>query len=248
MMTNENVRERIDRLLDPIWTFEEIEIWYGIVLGSAPQSFLAQYRIWSERYRHLDASVAITDGRINRHILELFLQQRELVGLWEGAINLGMMPDSFIKTLETGSDKGFFSDPEAKGEFPSARVFRASLTADFHKRFPTLRNFTFSSFSGYCNRLHAAIKEELGVEVKPAYCATSIKLGEEPKEFAHDYDSITGEPMGLPFQVWLETRKPIQLKPDVCSWLTFANHESVLAEYADMQNRARYQEVRDALT
>ena len=48
---------------------------------------------------------------------------------------------------------------------------------------------------------------------------------------ADAFDAITLEPVGLRYQVWLETRKPVNLRPDVCSLKFYAAHENELKEY-----------------
>ena len=74
------------------------------------------------------------------------------------------------------------------------------------------------------------IQAALGITVTPVHCLTSQVIGETPPDFAHDFDSITNEPMGISFQLWLETEKPIQLRPDSCSWITYIRFEDVLKD------------------
>ena len=246
--TENDVKTWMLRLLEPTWPFDWVKLRYGIDLSHSPQSFLAQYRIWAETFREPQEEIA-ANGRINRFYMELFMQQRGYVGIRTAAVLLGMCEASFSKTLALAKEANFITEQEELGEFPGANVYRSSFIGDFYKRFPKLAKFTFSSYPSFCRRLHETIDVELGFKVAEALCLTSLKLREDPIDIGHDLDALTGEPVGLPFQVWLKTDKPIQLKPDICSWLTYALHEDLLKEYVetDMERDEVYQKRRDEL-
>lgn len=244
-MTTDAVNLRLQQLLNPIWSFQQIKEWYGID-ASASQSFLAQYRIWAETFRE-DQNAVIMQGSLNRFYLELFLQHRGLVGVRAAAIQLGMDVDSLRATLNAAKNANLITDQEAVGAFPNAHVYLASFISEFYSRFPALAKFTFSSYSSFCRRFHKEIKEVLNVPVKPALCVTSLKLQEDSTDFGRDLDAITEEPIGLGFKVWINTNKPIQLKPDYCSWLTYARFEGFLKDYADMGKDAEFEKYRDEL-
>lgn len=245
-MSPEAAKARLNQLLHPIWSFQQIEDWYGITLFATPQTFLTHFQKWASTHRE-DPSAAIEQGNLNRFDLELFMQDRGLVGVRAAAILLGMEVDSFRATLKAAEGHELITEQEASGAFPAADIFQASFIGDFYKRFPKLTNFTFSSFPSFCLRLHAAITDGLSVLVTPAFCPTSIKIKEPTPDIGHDWDAITNEPIGLPFQIWLDTRKPIQLKPDICSWLTYSRFEDILKGYADVSMDAEYQKHRDEL-
>jgi len=76
------------------------------------------------------------------------------------------------------------------------RDSRRSL--DLH--FPLIHHFA----NGYTLKSNL----RLDVDVTPIICTTSRMLGDEPPEFGRDLDIITEEPMGLPYQIWLDTGKP----------------------------------------
>jgi hypothetical protein len=246
--TSTEAYTQLQLLLTPVWSFNQLEIYYGINLSAAPQSFLAQYRFWAESYRDDDPSAVIVSGEMNRFYLELFLQHRALLGIRAAATQLGMDVPSLQATLDAAKTKDLITVNEANGEFPAAHVYQSSFISNLYRRFSALSKFTFTSYSSYCKRLHDTIEKDLGIKVTPALCVTSRKLNETPIEFGHDLDSITDEPVGLGFHVWLKTKKPIQLKPDCCSWLTFVRFEAVLKDYANLDNDTEFQKHRHALT
>jgi hypothetical protein len=45
------------------------------------------------------------------------------------------------------------------------------------------------------------------------------------------FDAITMDPVGLRYQVWLDTQKPVNLAPDVCSLKFYAKNEADLRPY-----------------
>ena len=228
-MTPTDVKARIDQFRRPLWTFKEVEDWYGIGLSAAPQSFLAQYRIWAETIRTAEPEV-LNNGHLNRCVLELFLQRRELTAIRTAAIRLGMDVESFRKTLTAALENNLVSKAEAEGEFPEAHVYRASILR-IHKRFPNLAKLTFGDYPSFCRRLHEEIREKLKVSVTTRFCPDSENSGDEHGDIGHDIDIITQEPMGLPHRVWFDTNKPIQLEPDCCSRSTYDKYKDLLAPY-----------------
>lgn len=225
-MDETEAQARLTLLRQKLWPFAEIRNWFGIELLEGHKSLLAQYRIWAEEYRRGATVLDTSEQLIHRNLFELFLQQRELLGVRSAAVQWGMNPESFVIVLAAALEKGYISEGESKGDFPG--VYRASLINDFHKRLPKLARTIFPSYSRFVQRLHEEIQAVLGVEIHPLHCLTSQAVGEDPPDFAHDFDSITNEPMGIGFQVWLETNKPIQLGPDSCSWITYVRFEQVL--------------------
>lgn len=113
----------------------------------------------------------------------------------------------------------------------SDQLVRQREASTLYRHLRSMRLKTFSSHSAMCRALHAAIRVELGVEVTPQLCVTSLALGEEEPDLADAFDAISLDPVGLRYQVWLETRKPVNLRPDVCSLKLYARHEDVLRAY-----------------
>jgi hypothetical protein len=79
-----------------------------------------------------------------------------------------------------------------------------------------------------CRALHDAIRTELDVKVEPLLCVTSRILDPEEPDVAAAFDAITLDPVGLRYQVWLNTDKPVNLRADVCSLKFYAQHEREL--------------------
>lgn len=249
-MTIEQERMRIDLLQRSLWSFKDIRTWSGVELKTDKQSLLAQFRIWAEsRRKPLDTVLDLSGERIHRTYFEWFLQDRGLIPVCAAAAALGMTRSSFEQMIVKGAEKDapIVTETEARGEYPEANVFRSSFVNNLYTRFPALARFTFSSHSSFCRRLHTEIRSVLGVPVDPLICETSAKLGDDPPEFAHDLDSITDKGMGLPYQFWLETEKPIQLKPDACSWITYLRHERLLSALAHVGGDPFFEEKRHIL-
>lgn len=225
-MTPNDVQSRLTLLKQDRWSFDQIKEWFEIDLLQEPKSILAQYRIWAERDRNSSAIMRdLERNLISRNGFEIFLQHRELVGIRSAAVQWGMTTDSFLRVLQAAKGQ-YVSEGEANGEFPG--VYRASLVSDIHKRFPKLERMIFSTYSGFVRRLHEQIREVLNISVEPLHCLTSKAIRDTTPDFAHDFDSITSEPMGLGFQLWLNTDKSVQLRPDSCSWATYFRFEDLL--------------------
>jgi hypothetical protein len=190
-------------------------------------------------------ALELSSRLINRNLFELFLQRRELVPIRHAAIKWAMDADSFVKTLQSAFQNDYASEAEANGEFPS--VFRNSLLRDFHSRLPGLEHRVFSSHSDFVPAFHASIHSALNVDVHPLTSVTSQAVGDVPPDYASTFDSITNEPMGLRYQLSLETNRPIQLSPDSCSLATYIRFENVLkTEVSDLRENVT-QERRNAI-
>lgn len=221
---NKDQKRRLEELKEPWCSAAFIEELYGLNLQQ-DKAVLGRFRAWSERFWREDV-VKQSGGSYHRHALETFLQISELLPRKWAAVELGMDQDSFDKTLAGLARKsllppGVVDDPlVAKG-----------LVRDIHRLFPALARTAFTTHSAYCARLHVAIEKDLGVNVTPLHCVTSEALAEDPLEYASDFDAITLEPVGTKYQVWLDFKKPINLKPDCCSLKFFAAEEDTLSPY-----------------
>ena len=103
-----------------------------------------------------------------------------------------------------------------------------SLQEDLVRYVPGMRFRTFGDHTSFCERLHAEIGKA-GVRVDPLFCATSTKVGEDPRLFAMYFDCLTLEPLSNKHAVWLDFRKPLNFPPDRCSKLVYAeDHERLM--------------------
>lgn len=79
-----------------------------------------------------------------------------------------------------------------------------------------------------CIALHVAIASDLDIYFTPVSCITSEVLDPEGPDLAVAFDAITMDPVGLRYQVWLDTKKPVNLAPDVWSLKFYAQNEADL--------------------
>jgi hypothetical protein len=187
-------------------------------------------RSWAARFRG-DGMVVrqATSGlEVHRHALEAFLLQNGLISWKWAAIYYGLQTQvlkDVVDRLEGNGDlvqvRSGVSD-QLVCQREAAALFRA---------FPLLRNKVFASRSGMCITLYAAIKSDLDIDVTPLPCVTSAILEPTDPDIAVTFDAITMDPVGLRYQVWLETNKPVNLAADVCSLKFYAQNEAALREH-----------------
>lgn len=217
----------IDRLRRAIWSIEEIDRWYGTSMRDDPRHLEAQYRIFESRYP--EESRGVVGQSVNRFLLELLFQERELIPARQAGVQMGMSLESFQVVLGRLNDEGFI-------HLLSTEVYRGvvsrNFVSGFHKNFEDLRHAMFGSYSSYVQRLHASIQQTLGVDSVTLVCETSRLLQDNPLDPAFSIDILTGEPMAICYQVYLENGKPGSLLPDACSWKTFVLHEAEIDQIA----------------
>lgn len=222
-----NVEEKFNLLCTHLWSFEDIKTKYGIDLDKN-MHLLAQYRIWVEGYRKDFEKVLSFEAQklIHRNLLELFFQYRELVPIKYAAISLAMNPEDLERVLNKACEKEYITESERNGDFNG--VFRLS-TLKFWKRFKSLQHRIFLDHDNFIDHFYSAIKTELGINdmTPPIKCFAASSISQN--DCAITFDSITGQPLGLRFQEFLNIPKPIQLAPDVCSIKTYKDNESFLS-------------------
>ncbi len=181
---------------------------------------------WSKRLRQ--PREVVRSESVNRHDFETFMQQNSLLSLKIAAARLGMTRNSFVSLLVSIENAGGVTFP-IRGI--SSEVVFETILRSIREYFPELRHGIFGGHTNYCVSLHRAINSKFGFEVEPLLCVTSRALGEPTIKFAHDYDCLSGDPVGLQYQVWLNFGKPIYLKPDICSLKLYSEHEADLTPY-----------------
>lgn len=224
-MNAADLEARLATLTNPWCSARQVQELLGIDLPGDPR-LAGALRTWSERFRG-DADVERSSGAdrlVHRHALETFLLQNGWVSWKLAAVHLGLDEETLQLVVDRMRGVGAF--PQLDSGI-SEQIVRERDASTLHRQFRSLRMKTFSSHSSMCRALHAAIKDELAVEVKPLHCVTSVVLDGEP-DLADAFDAITLDPIGLRYQIWLETKKPVNLRPDVCSLKFYAKHENEL--------------------
>lgn len=222
--------QRLKALMNPWCTPELVTSLLDIDLLGDPR-LAGAVRSWAARFRGDEPVVRQTpsSGReVHRHALEAFLLQNGLISWKWAAIYYG---------LETQVLKGVVNRLEGTGYFVQVRsdlsdqLVRQREAASLFRTFQGLRNKVFASHSDMCIALYAAIRSDLNIDVTPVHCVTSGVLQPEDPDIAVAFDAITMDPVGLRYQVWLDTKKPVNLAPDVCSLKFYARNEVDLRPY-----------------
>lgn len=243
-MTPEEIAARLAVLSQPWCPPELVHELLGIDLPGDPQ-LAGAFRMWSARFWG-DANVerSTRSGRlVHRHALEAFLLQNGWISRKWAACHLGL--DEGTLALVVDRLQGSALVPQVASGV-SDQILRQRDAASLYRLFPSLRLKAFSSHSSMCRALHDAIRTELGLEFQPLLCVTSAKLDPKEPDIADAFDAINGDPVGVRYQVWLDTGKPVNLRPDVCSLRFYAEHEGQLqahvmrgSEPVDIDDRLR---------
>jgi len=218
------VRDRLQLLKTRLWPMAELASWLGINFPPSPP-LLAQYQMWNQMWNQMSHDAASdTPAGVDRWRFEIFLNSRNWIPRRPAALELAVSERSFAEVMAAAKAENFATRSEADGVFPG--IYSSDFISGFHRRFPQLQNRTFPDINEFYAQLHDQIFQHLGVTPIPLKCLTAEVLGED--NYAASLDAITEEPMSMPFQVFLETGKPSQLRPDSCSWLTYFRFETIL--------------------
>lgn len=186
---------------------------YGIAWPPDEQ-FAGDFAAWLAMRR----TVPCTERKAHRYEFETFLQSQGLLTRNYAAARLGMDPESL---------DGMLPDLPRIGLSKKYAVYHnitdESLSEDLVRTLPGLRFRTFGSHDSFCELLHHALHQAIGLEIQPLFCATADELGEQ-RMYASTWDNITLQPLSVKHSVWLDFKKPLALAPDRCSKLFLARH------------------------
>jgi hypothetical protein len=214
-MTTKQI-ERFEMLASgPCVSLKFVRDYYGLDWVSRPVTPLfARYA------GSLARRVSCPVDRLSRYELEGFMARNDIVTRKWAGVRLGMS----VESLDALLDK-----IESLGMQASRYVFDTdfvadSLREDLIRNMPGLRFRTFADHTSFCERLHAELRNEVGLEVERVFCNTSDRLEEYPRRFAEHIDCLSLEPLSTKHSMWLNFRKPLNLPPDRCSKLLYVEN------------------------
>jgi len=218
----EQERQHFDMLREgPCASPEYIKEFYGLTWPQ-PDDAREDFKAWAGR---LKRRPDCPDDWVSRYEIESFMQQKGLIPKkWVGA-RLGMKVAPLEKLLDV---LGEIQMRRPRYEVYS-ELMATSFVEDLVPNLPGLRFRTFSDHNSFCERLHADLKDALGLEVpqdEKLFCATSTRMEDYPRLYASDFDCLTLEPLSVRHQMWLDFRKPLNLWPDRCSKLLYVDAEN----------------------
>lgn len=215
-MTPED-KERLEMLRDgPNATLRYIKDYYGLdwpLSKNSQAAFYSYQRTPNNRSKSLK-------GRISRYEIEGFMALNDLFPKKWAAARMGMAAESLDAVLDNIGKIGMLrSRYEIGTEF-----IAESLQDDLVRHLSGIRFLVFSDHTDFCQSLHADIRKILRVKVTPLFCSTSDRLQEYPRRFAAHFDCITLQPLSTNHSLWLNFHKPLNLPPDRCSKLFYAEN------------------------
>ncbi len=230
MQTSDTINTRIHQLKSTYWANEQIVSLLGIDLRTEG-SLADRIQKWSDRFR-ARSELTNNQGHHNRNLIELYFSEHDLHTWKWAAVQLGMTEQSLHDTANAlRTTTGTFEGDTTI----SNSLVNTTKTSVLYRQFPAIRNKIFASHSSMCKQLHDCIRTDLEINIEDLRCTTSTRLGEDVDnrgpDFARNFDAITLDPIGTKYQVWLDTGKPIELRPDACATDVYFSFEEVLKEH-----------------
>jgi len=224
--TNEQIKGKLEQFRTRNWTKEQLAAWYQLDFDNVPtQKILVQVGWFAGTY---DSPSTFGSGPFDHWHFEKFLQRRELVPITEAAARLAVSVSDFRIVADNFDKSPLWGSVGHAWAFDSNCIVRGRFLGDIHKGFERLRRSQFGSYPSYIQRIHAEIRDVLGVSITSTVDRTDQALGVSQPNPGYEIDCLTNEPIGMGHEIALDTAKPIELAPDYCSWLTFAKYQDVL--------------------
>ena len=211
------------------WCENDFHRWYGLDFGDLDTKRILVRAGWYAGDEENPSTLGA--GPFSHWHVETYFQRSELVPLNFAAAQLALLPGDFRRVVDNLRNKEEF--PTLGNPWVSKSIVRRNYLRDFHKGFKSGRRIIFRDQPAYIDFVHREIQRIMDEVITCTQCPTSRVLGEHPIRPGHTIDCLTEEPepIGIGHAVFLDTRKPIQLAPDVCSWLTYAQFEEVLRDH-----------------
>ncbi len=210
----EYIVKQMEILKNPLCPLSWASEKYGIPLRRTDR-LNGRFRKWALRFgKRKDV---MTPTQIDRFEFELFLQFFKLVPIKFAAIQLGMSEKSFgevVRLMQGNDELSYHMDLD------DSNVIDGGVVENLVRFFPGLEKNVYGSQPDFCKALHQEIRNEYDLDVDPVFCETSELIDESP-EYAYEYDALTSKPVSIKYQLWMDLGKPISLKPDACSILTY---------------------------
>jgi hypothetical protein len=223
MAMNDEQQQRFDMLRSgeciPV---AYVQAYYGLswpLADNAGEAF-QQYR------GNLRRPKQCPDDSVSRYEIEGFMSRANVLPHKWMAARLGMMEDSLDELLGHLPQLGM--QPQRYAVLPG--FVAESLTEDIIRFLPGLKFKTFRDHNAYCERLHADLKQALQFDIQRLFCATSVAMEDYPR-FSMHFDCLTLEPVSTKHSVWLDFHKPLNLAPDRCSKLFYAENRDELKPF-----------------
>lgn len=206
---------------------------YGLTLPELERDFIRWGRL-QRRPREV-----IRGDQVSRFALESYFQQRKVLPIKWAAAKLGMAAASLVNAIAA---------LEASGRVDRVRDGSENLVAEdldriFIGALPPLQNRIFGKHDDFCRRLHEAISNELGTHlptpVEPLHCITARRIQPGDPDFAYAFCALTDAPIGLRYRIWLDFGKPLNLTPDMCSYVAYFDNRELLQPYLMQQEPER---------
>ncbi|HVV51129.1 MAG TPA: hypothetical protein VHO06_15785 [Polyangia bacterium] len=196
---------------------------YG-VQPSLAEKVMRVFQAWSQK---LNPFGGRSQGQTHRGLWERFLVEHRIIPRKLAAARVGMTVESWNRVTPAMLRTIFV--------VPASLESEDFVPLDWIERLgsylsgPTTT--IYSDHNAYCAHLHRLIRSRLHVEVDPLYCETSLVLRQSPTDYAYEWDVITGEGLGIRHAVWINTAKPLHLRPDACGKRVYAAHPRMFQPY-----------------
>ena len=200
---------------------------YGLDLWKDASEVAGRFTTWSANSQN--KTIVFNDETVDRWAFESFLQQEHVLPLKTAAIRFAMNEEDFSDLLGRMCEQNMLSRSikvDLEGKLLSLPVLN-----DLDKHFKSLRMRFFTSQASFIEAFHKTIQEQLGLQINSIYSKCSQELKDNPIDMATEFDILTGEPLGNAHQVWLDFGKPLALRPDTCSIVTYVRHQQSLKEF-----------------
>jgi len=219
----EHEQERFDSLrAGPCVPAAYVQEYYGLP-WPLPNEAGEDYAQWAGGLRR----PAACGAGVSRYELETFLQQQKAAPKKWAAAELGMDEASLDRVLEALPRLGMRKQRYVMSGVLVTQPFADDLVANL----PKMKYRTFGDHNSFCERLHAELADDYGVQITPLFCATADRMKDYPRQYARHFDCLTLMPLSVRHQVWLDFDKPLNLSPDRCSKLLYLEYQDELKPY-----------------
>ena len=210
------------------WTREEFEDWYQLDFDDGPTRKILAWAglcggVWSEPGEPFE-------GTSDHWAFEQFMLLRGFMTVPDAAAWLSLSVSDYRRVVAA------FRESPGNAVLPAPVDSKCFVSKFFvlniHRGFEGGRHLWSGNHTFYISKLHALLRDELGVDVETAHDVFSVECPDLESEASTVRDIVTGEAISQSLSVPLSFDKPIMLVMDYVSLKTYAAHEEFLSGLA----------------
>lgn len=221
-MTPAEIKTRLEAIRPHDWRKDVFLQWYEVDLWGGNSELFLYIEQWALKY--LGRKKIHDTETANRIAFEGYLQSQNMMPLAVAADQLAVPRDQFMNLLNRMAQMHLLKPSTEWREGLCGSELPEKLPA----MLPSFPRRVFANIPSKIRTFHESLRKDLDLELE---MVTTRPIDSDTDVPAYQRDIITLEPVSLGDSVWLDFKKPISLRPDICAKRTYLRYKEQLVPF-----------------